>query len=150
VDVAVFSGQPGQLVYATTNARRLLDDGGASGNTGAAGSLADRAPQEAPAGMGAQLVFQRIVIAASPNPAQPISGRPPAAAAFLWYTRPASGGILSVMWPAVELGTFALALAIVVWLVGLPVLRPLAAMSQAAEGVAALRGRLLRKEGSRK
>jgi signal transduction histidine kinase len=36
----------------------------------------------------------------------------------------------------IELGTFAFTLAIVVWLVGLPVLRPLAELSRAAEGIA--------------
>jgi signal transduction histidine kinase len=128
VDVAVFSGQPGesgQLAYATVGARRLLplDTGNVSGNTRAPGS-----PE--------RLVFQRIVIADSPNLARPAAGRPPAGVAFLWYTQPLSRGPSGTLWPAVELGTFALTLAIVVWLVGQPVLRPLAEMSQTAEGIA--------------
>lgn len=40
------------------------------------------------------------------------------------------------VWASVELGTFALTLAVVVWLIGPPVLRPLGALSQAAESIA--------------
>src|SRR5581483_3438704 len=49
---------------------------------------------------------------------------------------PPPGEPSHVLWPAVELGAFALTLAIVVWLVGWPVLRPLAEMSRAAEDIA--------------
>ena len=40
------------------------------------------------------------------------------------------------VWAGVELGTFALTLAVVVWLIGPPVLRPLSALSQATESIA--------------
>lgn len=55
------------------------------------------------------------------------------------HTASASSGssqLPSWIWAVVELGTFALTLAVVVWLVGPPVLRPLGALSQAAESIA--------------
>ncbi len=146
VDVAVFAGQPegsgqlGQLAYATSGARQLLDTGNTTGNTNAAGAAHGRglsaSADQAPSLLTAQLVYQRIVLAQSPNAAQPAAGGSPAGVAFLWYTQPSPRDPSGVLWPAVELGTFALTLAIVVWLVGQPVLRPLAEMSQAAEAIA--------------
>jgi signal transduction histidine kinase len=134
VDAAVFaaqpasSGQPGPLVYATPGAQRLLD-----GEQGTSATV--RASATAPSQMTAHVVFQRIVISGAALPASAAAG-PPIGVAFLWYLQPALGGFLEVLWPVVELGTFALTLAIVVWLVGQPVLRPLAALSAAAEEIA--------------
>lgn len=51
-------------------------------------------------------------------------------------TLPRSVGPSGCIWAIVELGTFALTLAIVVWLIGPPVLRPLSTLSQAAESIA--------------
>jgi signal transduction histidine kinase len=134
VDAAVFaaqpvsSGQPGPLVYATPGAQRLLD-----GEQGTSATV--RASAAAPSQLTAYVAFQRIVIAGATLPASS-TGSQPLGVAFLWYLQPALGGFLGVLWPLVELGTFALTLAIVVWLVGQPVLRPLAALSAAAEEIA--------------
>ena len=76
---------------------------------------------------GTSTVFQRLVLG---------SDNAPAGLALLWLTEPAPGELPQVLWPVVELGAFAFTLAIVVWLVGLPVLRPLAELSRAAENMA--------------
>jgi signal transduction histidine kinase len=137
VDVALFpvqaqtgqTGQPSAAIYATAGARRFLDTGDL--NQDASRSAVNEAPAIMQPGASAP-VFQRIVIA---NPAQPAT-QPPVGVAMLWETLPASGALLGLMWAIVELSSFALTLAIVVWLIGLPVLRPLAAMSQAAQDIA--------------
>jgi signal transduction histidine kinase len=123
VEAAVFQDEParsgavGPLLFATPGARQLWDSSGP-------GVSAD-----SPSVVPDQPTFQRLVIATRATGT-------PIAIALLWYTRPLGGRTLNVLWPLVELGTFALTLAIVVWLVGQPVLRPLAALSQAAEDMA--------------
>ncbi len=125
VDVAVFqtrsgaSGEVGSLLFATAGAKRLWASASVSGATAID-----------PLGVSEQPTFQRIVIT------DPVHGAP-IAIAFLWYNQPLGGGMLSALWALVELGAFMVTLAIVVWIIGLPVLRPLAAMSQAAEDIAA-------------
>lgn len=73
------------------------------------------------AGFLAQLTLTAIVLRQEQGGASTLSSPPHL-----------SGGV----WAAVELGTFALTLAIVVWLIGPPVLRPLGALSQAVESIA--------------
>ncbi|MGZ3674388.1 MAG: sensor histidine kinase [Ktedonobacterales bacterium] len=134
VDVALYatrpepSGQPGQASYVTAGAYKFL---GASGKD-ASGATANQPSAETQPDMSARVVFQRIVIE---NQTQSVTYSP-VGVALLWDTRPAPGEMLGFVWPAVELGAFALTLAIVLWLIGQPVLRPLAAMSQAAEDIA--------------
>lgn len=132
-DVALFptnkspSVQPGQATYMTPDARQLLG----TSSQGTSGAASNQGPAELP-DVSTQLTFHRIVIA---NTAQSAS-QPPAGVAFLWDTSPAPGAALGLLWAIVELSMFALTLAIVLWLIGQPVLRPLAAMSQAAEDIA--------------
>jgi signal transduction histidine kinase len=112
----------------TAGARRFLDTSGQD----TSGAAANQAPADTRADTPAQPVFQRMAIA---NAAQP-ANRAPVGVAFLWEAPPANGALFSLLWTVVEWGTFALTLAIVLWLIGQPVLRPLAAMSQAAEDIA--------------
>jgi signal transduction histidine kinase len=134
VEVALFptqsepSAPAGQASYATSGARRFLD----TGVQGAGEAAAKQAPAETQPGEGAQLTFYRLVIA---SPAQP-AGQLPVGVAFLWDTSPFHDALLRFLWMLVELSMFALSLAIVLWLIGQPVLRPLAAMSRAAEDIA--------------
>jgi signal transduction histidine kinase len=122
------SAQPGPAIYATSGARRFLDTAGQD--------IAGAAGQEASTGQqldaSAQLMFHRLVIASPVRPANHL----PVGVAFLWDTSPAPGTLLGLLWAVVELSMFALTLAIVLWLIGQPVLRPLAAMNRAAEGIA--------------
>jgi signal transduction histidine kinase len=134
VEVAIFLAPPAaaaspapsaQAIYLTSGAHRFLDAGGQD-VSGAANQASAQASPET------QLVFQRLVIA---NRAQS-ANRAPLGVAFLWDTTAAPGGLFGLLWTVVEWGTFALTLAIVLWLIGQPVLRPLAAMGQAAEDIA--------------
>jgi signal transduction histidine kinase len=128
VDLALYTVPPGtqdqpvtgQPIYATAAARGFLGSG-----VGAppAAEQASRAP-----------VFERVDFAIPTSSAT--LGQPRAAVALLWLAEPPPGDPPQALWPAVELGAFAFTLAIVVWLVGQPVLRPLAEMSQAAQAVA--------------
>jgi signal transduction histidine kinase len=123
VETAIFQPQPGAsgvvgpLLFATAGARQLWDTSSTS------------VPSQSPSTLPGQPSFQRVVINGPP-------GTTPLGIALLWYTRPLDGGVVDALWPLVELGTFAVTLAIVVWLIGQPVLRPLAAMSLAAEDIA--------------
>jgi signal transduction histidine kinase len=134
VEVALFSTQrepilqPGQAIYATSGARQLLDTGGLD----TAGAAAQGASALTQAEASEQLTFHRMVIAKTPGTAN----SSPIGVAFLWDTSPALGSWLDFLWAVVEWSVFALTLAIVLWLIGQPVLRPLAAMGQAAEGIA--------------
>jgi signal transduction histidine kinase len=134
VEVALFLTQPGpsapagQAIYATSGAHRFLD----TGVQDTAGAAANQAPTETQPSDGAQLTFYRLVIV---NPAQP-DGQLPVGVAFLWDTSPFHDALLRFLWMLVELSMFAVTLAIVLWLIGQPVLRPLAAMSRAAEDIA--------------
>src|SRR5262249_7186359 len=139
VDVALFSVQPvessprpGQAIYMTAAARRYLDTGSDSGGQAVASAAVSTSPGMQRTNTSAQVAFQRLIIA---HPAQSAS-RPPLGVALLWDTPPVPGELLALIWATVELGSFTLILALVVWLIGQPVLRPLAAMSRAAEDIA--------------
>lgn len=130
VDVAVYPVQAGsqapaaQAIYTTPGALRFV-------GAGAPGSAATQTPGEQ--NEPTQVMFQRVVIV--PGAAGKASPAP-VAVALLWDTTPTPGGFLGLLWGVVEWGTFLLTLAIVLWLIGQPVLRPLAALSQAAEDIA--------------
>lgn len=134
VDVALFPGQahgsaqPGQAVYMTPGAGRFLDTGGQQ----PAATSVSQTSSEALPDVSAQLTFHRLAITAQGQTA----GGTPTGVIFLWDTPPAPGVLLGLLWAVVELGTFALTLAVVVWLIGQPVLRPLAEMSRAVESMA--------------
>jgi signal transduction histidine kinase len=134
VDVALYPTQSspstpsGQVLYLTPGSRRFLDGGGQAPPA----ASAQQASTQTQSDTSVQVVFQRLVIA---NPLHSTS-QPTIGVVFVWDTQSSLGQAFGLVWPAVELGTFALTLAIVVWLIGQPVLRPLAAMSQAAEGIA--------------
>jgi len=66
----------------------------------------------------------------------PATDSPPPGIALLWFTRPAPGSPSPWLWPLTALVAIALTLAAVVWLLGRFVLRPLAAMNRAVEGIA--------------
>jgi signal transduction histidine kinase len=117
-----------QAAYATSGAHQFIDPGGQD-TTGAAVNQASTQTQLDDA---TQVAFHRLLIA---NPAQPAS-QLPVGVAFLWDTSPFHDQLLSFLWAVVEVSMFALTLAIVLWLIGQPVLRPLAAMSKAAEDIA--------------
>ena len=135
-EAALFDGQTGALVYATSGVRGFLDTS-ATAQTAPNVSLntVSRSYQGGNVDTTSLPEFERIVIPA-PAAAHATSGQSAAGVAFLWFTGPPPEEPSSALWPGVELGTFALTLAIVVWLVGWPVLRPLAAMSQAAQDIA--------------
>jgi signal transduction histidine kinase len=127
VEVALFparADQSGQPTYMTVGARQFLDAGALDAPTASAGA--------SETSNGTQLVFQRVVIS---NPAQP-STAAPVGIAFIWGTSATSGVFLGLLWALVELGAFALALTIVVYLIGQPVIRPLVEMGRAAEAIA--------------
>jgi signal transduction histidine kinase len=134
VDVALFSAQPqpsaqpGQALFMTAGARRYLD----TSSQDASGAPASQTPASTLPDSPVGTAFQRLVIA---NPA-PSAHQSAIGVAFLWDISPASGHALGLVWAIVEWGTFALTLAIVLWLIGQPVLRPLAEMSEAAQGMA--------------
>jgi signal transduction histidine kinase len=126
VDAAVFTGQAAQPVFATSAARRLLD-------------TSDRFPSDSTVsqvsgGYGSgEPSFERIVLLA---PAQEGEHARQIGVAYLWFTGPPTDAPWMWLWPLTELGAFALALAIVVWLIGQPVIRPLTEMANAAENIA--------------
>jgi signal transduction histidine kinase len=128
VSVALFPAQSVTAVYVSPGAQQFMADSGQY----SAGGTANQAPAASQADTSVQLVFHRIVIS---NPAHPAT-RPPVGVILLWDTSQSSGALLGFLWGAVELGTFALALAVVVWLMGQPVVRPLTEMSQAVEDIA--------------
>ena len=132
-DLALYANHPGtasELVYASPGVSRFLDT---TAGQRQADQVTDTQSYSARGSATTLPAFQRIVI---PDASQHGGNSAPLAVAFLWFTAPPPGEPSGVLWPVVELGTFALTLAIVVWLIGQPVLRPLAEMSQAAEGIA--------------
>lgn len=120
------SGASGQLVlgaavYATTGAGQLLGAGGAGTN---------------PSGFTPSPLFERLVLTHNGRSPASLAPRVPIGVALLWLAQPPPGELPQELWPAVELGMFGFTLAVVVWLVGLPVLRPLAELNRAAESMA--------------
>ncbi len=87
------------------------------------------------AGVPAQaLTFEKIVIARATSGAG--GHATPVGSAFLWFTGPAPGSPSGWSWPLAALGAVLLVLAIAMWLLGRSVLRPLAAMNRAVDGIA--------------
>jgi signal transduction histidine kinase len=134
VDVALVAGRPGHVVFATPGVRQFLDTGLLTPPGRRAGEGAgpvDPAPALFPR---ARLpLFGRMTI---PDPAQR-AARPPLGIAFLWFTQaPSSDGPWAVLWPLAGVLTLALTLGLVAWLMRGAVLRPLAAMSEAAASIA--------------
>jgi signal transduction histidine kinase len=125
VDAAVFTGQTAQPVFATSSARQLLDTGDQSPTNSVA-------QPSSVSGWG-EPVFQRIVLT---TPAREGASAQQVGVAYLWFNGSSTDVPWTLIWPLAELGAFALALAIVVWLVGQPVIRPLTEMANAAESIA--------------
>ena len=125
VDAAVFTGQSAQPVFATSGARQLLDTGDQS--------PMDSAAQPSSISSQGEPVFQRIVLT---SPARDGASARQVGVAYLWFNGPPTDVPWTLLWPLTELGAFALALAIVVWLIGQPVIRPLTEMANAAESIA--------------
>jgi len=127
--VQLRAGGQGSPVFVTTGARLLLDTATPATPKGQAASAAidnnhiPHLPTVAPA-------FQRITI---PNPS---TGGVARGVAFLWFDGPPSGSPSPWLWPLAAGGAILLVLAVVVWLLGRSVLRPLAAMNRAVEGIA--------------
>ena len=134
LDIDLFAGRPGHLVFATAGARRLLDTGLLAATGRAAGPAPDAIPYHPYVSPSPLMpVFERLVIT---DPAPAADRRPPVAVVFLWFIQAPSSEPSVALWSGVGVATLALALALVVWLLRRPVLRPLAALSQAVEGVA--------------
>ncbi|MDB5077331.1 MAG: histidine kinase [Chloroflexi bacterium] len=135
VEVALVSGKPGHLAFATPGARQFLDTGILAATARSAGSAAVPVGSQATVSSSTRLpLFGRMTIV---DPAQPAGAHPPIGTAFLWFTRTSSvDGPWVVLWPLAGVLTFSLALAFVAWLMRRSVLRPLAAMSEAAESIA--------------
>ncbi|HEU4785129.1 MAG TPA: HAMP domain-containing sensor histidine kinase, partial [Ktedonobacterales bacterium] len=125
VDAAVFTGQSAQPTFATSGARQLLDTSDQSPT--------DSAAQPSSVSSQGEPVFQRLVLTA---PAREGVSAQQVGVAYLWFNGPPTDVPWTLLWPLTELGAFALALAIVVWLVGQPVIRPLTEMANAAESIA--------------
>ena len=126
VDAAVFAETGMQPVFTTSGARHLLDVSQRSTTDSSATQPSDAATSSGP-------VFQRIVLV---TPTQQGAASHPVGVAYLWFNSPPTDAPWGLIWIVTELGAFALALAIVVSLIGQPVIRPLVAMGRAAESIA--------------
>lgn len=127
VDAAVFTGQSAQPIFATRGARQFLDTSDQSPTDSAASQ-----PSPRYANPGAP-VFQRLVLT---SPSQGALEPRQLGVVYLWFNEPPTDAPWTLLWPLTEFGAFALALAIVVWLIGQPVIRPLTEMANAAESIA--------------
>ena len=125
VDMAVFAGSSAQPVFATSGARQLLDTSQQSAASSAAQTTND-ANVDGP-------VFQRIALMA---PARDGADARQVGVALLWFNGSPNDPLWTALWALTELGAFALALVIVVYLVGQPVVYPLLEMGRAAERIA--------------
>jgi signal transduction histidine kinase len=123
VDLALFGGKQGRLVFATPGARQLLD-------TGILTLTRQAATEPVPAAAMSPLLFARLTIT-GPAPRT----MPPIGIAYVWFTRTSSLGAWFVL-PVAGVLTLALTLGLVAWLLRRPVLRPLTAMSEAVDGIA--------------
>ncbi len=145
MEVALYAPQPGAAgqfiagppVYATAGARDFLAaDGSGTTIQQKLNTMTDQGFSSAGGALTPAPVFARLVITAPPSPASSATPQTAVGVALLWLTQPPPGELPQALWPLVELGTFAFTLAIVVWLVGLPVLRPLADLNRAAQDMA--------------
>ncbi len=126
--VQLHAGGQGSPVFVTTGARLLLDTTTPATKGQAAPAAIDNnhiphLPAVSPA-------FQRITIPDSST------GGVAQGVAFLWFNGPPSGSPSYWLWPLAAAGAILLVLAVVVWLLGRSVLRPLAAMNRAVGGIA--------------
>ena len=121
VDVALFTGQSTQPVFVTNGARQLLDLGQQPTI-----QTTDSANLDGP-------IFQRVALVA---PTHDGVGARQVGVAFLWFNESLNDPLWSAIWALTELGAFALALLVVVFLIGQLVVSPLLEMGQAAEGIA--------------
>lgn len=128
VEVAIFPATTGSASSAPPSAQAIFMTPGAlqflgAGASGTANTQASTATQ---------VSFARLAIAGS----GPGTARAPVGVALVWDTVSGAGGAFGLLWTIVEWGTFLLTLAIVLWLIGQPVLRPLAALSAAVADIA--------------
>jgi len=127
--VQLRAGGQGSPVFVTIGARLLLDTATPATPKGqAAPAMIDNnhiphLPTVTPA-------FQRITI---PDFS---TGGVAQGVAFLWFDGPPPESPSPWLWPLAATGAILLVLAVVVWLLGRSVLRPLAAMNRAVEGIA--------------
>jgi len=127
VEAALFGGGATSPVFATAGARRFLDTGLSAGTHGTSAVVDSSASQTT-------ATFQRIVI---PDPAgHSATAYPSRGIALLLFTGPAPGSPSPWLWPLAAAGAILLVLVGAVGLLGRLVLRPLAAMSRAAQGIA--------------
>lgn len=122
-DVAVFMAGRTIPAFTTPGAHHYLATA-----PSAASSPSAQVPYSPPSS--ALPVFQRLVIPA------PSAGKPPPGIAWVWYTDVPPGEPSIIWWFVVAYGTMGLLVAIVIWLLNRAVLRPLVAMSRAAEAIA--------------
>jgi len=138
--VRLRAGGPGHQVFVTDGARQILDTGLPAASGGQAGGATGQFTVDnarLPHTTVVTPAFQRITI---PDPAAPAPRRParavPLAVAFLWLEGASPGAPSPWLWPLAAAGAILLVLAAAIWLLGRAVLRPLAAMGRAAEGIA--------------
>lgn len=128
--VQIAGKSSGQLVYTTPGAPALLATG--SPNPVGAGTYASQGPTNELIPESGRLAptFERILI---PGPARhsPIRG-----VAFLWFTRPAAGSPSPFLWPLAAAGAILVVVVVALLLFSRSVLKPLAAMNRAVEGIA--------------
>lgn len=128
VDAAVFTAQSAQPVFATSGARQLLATSQQS-----APDVANVAAQPTESANLDGSTFQRIVLTTH---AQDGAAARQVGVAYLWINGSPNDALWGVLWALTELGAFALALVVVVFLIGQPVISPLLEMGRAAERIA--------------
>lgn len=128
VDAAVFTGPSSQPVFATSGAQQLLgaSQQSTSGVANVAAQATDVANLDGP-------TFQRIALVA---PAHSGVAARQVGVAYLWINGSPNDALWGVLWALTELGAFALALVVVVFLMGQIVVTPLLEMGRAAESIA--------------
>ncbi len=127
VEAALFGGGANGPVFVTAGARRFLDTDLSAGARGTNMVVDSSASETTP-------TFQRIVIQDPARHSAPT--RPPRGIALLLFTGPAPGSPSPWLWPLAAGAAILLVLVGAVGLLGRLVLRPLAAMSRAAQGIA--------------
>ncbi len=127
VEVVLFGEGATSPIFATAGARRFLD-ANVPGGTASTSAVVDSSASQTTA------TFQRIVI---PDPARhSATSYPSRGIALLLFTGPAPGSPSPWLWPLAAAGAILLVLVGAIVLLGRLVLRPLAAMSRAAQSIA--------------
>jgi len=128
--VQIAGKSSGRLIYTTPGAPALLAT--RSPNPVGAGTYSSQGPtNELIPESGRQApTFERIVIP-GPKRHSPIRG-----VAFLWFTRPAAGSPSPFLWPLAAAGAILAVVVVALLLFSRSVLKPLAAMNRAVEGIA--------------